>query len=223
MTAWSYSSLSTFKQCPKKYYHLRIAKDVKDASTQALRYGNEVHKAAELYIRDGVPIPKKFDFILKSLDALNKIEGDKHCELKFGVSYDGENYSPCKFFDKEKEVWWRGIADLVIVNKDKAYLVDYKTGKNARYADTAQLDALAAATFLHFPEVQTIKSALLYVVSNDFIRKEHTREFIKSYFAGFHPDLDRLAVAEESNVWNAVSGPLCAYCPVTKCPHNRRG
>ena len=78
MTAWSYSSISTFKQCPKKYYHLRIAKDVKDISTQALRYGNEVHKAAELYIRDGLPIPKKFDFILKSLDAFNKMGNKRY-------------------------------------------------------------------------------------------------------------------------------------------------
>ena len=222
MTAWSYSSLSTFKQCPKKYYHLRVAKDVKDTGSFAMRYGNEVHKAAEVYIKDGEDIPKKFDFITDTLNALKKIPGEKHCELRFGVSYDGEEYTPCTFFDRKKEVWWRGIADLVIVHEDRAFLVDYKTGKNAKYADTAQLDALAAATFLHFPEVNTIKSALAYVVSNEFIRKEHHRELIKSYFATFQPDLDRLAGAEESDVWNAVSGPLCAYCPVKKCSHNRK-
>ena len=30
MTAWSYSSIKTFDQCPKKYFHLKIAKDIQD-------------------------------------------------------------------------------------------------------------------------------------------------------------------------------------------------
>jgi len=216
-TAWSYSSLSTFKQCPKKYYHLKVAKDVKDKGSVAMSYGNELHKAAELHIKNGEEIPKKFDFITKMLTSLKNIRGEKHCEIKYGLTYDGTNLGPCGFF--AKDVWWRGIADLVIVDGDKAFLIDYKTGKNAKYADTAQLDALAAATFIHFPEVNTVKSALLYVVSNEFIRKKHKRELLNSYFAGFHPDLERLRVAEESGVWNAVSTPLCGWCPVTKCEH----
>jgi hypothetical protein len=48
---WSYSSLKTFEQCPKKYYHLRIVKDVKDEGSEATIYGQEVHKAAEEYIK----------------------------------------------------------------------------------------------------------------------------------------------------------------------------
>ena len=37
--AWSYSSIKTFDQCPKKYYHLKIAKDVQDGDTTATVYG----------------------------------------------------------------------------------------------------------------------------------------------------------------------------------------
>ena len=51
MTAWSYSSISTFKQCPKKYYHLKVAKDVKDIGSEAMLYGNQVHTAADDYIK----------------------------------------------------------------------------------------------------------------------------------------------------------------------------
>lgn len=220
MTAWSYSSISTFKQCPKKYYHLKVAKDVKDTSSEAMLYGNQVHKAAEDFIKEGTPIPKKFDYMVPIVSALNSIEGEKHCELRFGVAYDGKDYKPTGFFSKD--VWYRGIADLLIVNEDKAFLVDYKTGKNAKYADTAQLDMLAAATFTHFPEVTHIKSALAYVVSKEFIRKEHTRDLHESYYTTFSEPLESLAAAEEHNVWNAKSGPLCAYCPVTSCEHNRK-
>jgi hypothetical protein len=81
---------------------------------------------------------------------------------------------------------------------------------------------MAAAVFTHYPEVKEIKSALIFVVSNEFVKKVHSRELHKSYYAAFDTPLERLVGAQESNVWNAVSGPLCAYCPVKACVHNRR-
>jgi len=220
MTAWSYSSISTFKQCPKKYYHLKVAKDVRDTGSEAMLYGNQVHKAAEHFIKDGTHIPKKFEYLNPIVNSLNAIEGDKHCELRFGISYDGEKHKETKFF--AKDVWFRGIADLVIVDGEKAYLVDYKTGKNAKYADTKQLDMLAAATFTYFPNVAIIKSALAYVVSNEFIKKDHTRDEQELLYTTFDEPLEALAAAEEHDVWNAISSPLCGWCPVTSCEHHRK-
>lgn len=217
MDAWSYSSLSTFKQCPKKYYHLKVAKDVKDYGNEATRYGNKLHKAAELYIKSDTPLEKGFEFLKPTLESIKNIDGTKHCELRLGISKDGTKYGATKFF--ADDTWWRGIADLIIVNGEKAYLIDYKSSKSARYADTKQLDLLAAATFLHFPEVEVVKSALAFVVSNEFVKKKHEAPLLKSYLAQFDPDLERIEVAEETGVWNAVSGPLCAYCPVKTCPH----
>jgi len=219
MTAWSYSSIKTFDQCPKKYYHLKVIKDVKDFGNEATIYGSQVHKAAEDYIANGIEIPAKFSFITAPLKALASIQGQKHCELRLAVSYDGQEYKPTEFM--ARDVWYRGIIDLLIINEDTAYIVDYKTGKNAKYSDTTQLDALAAAVFVNFPTVKTIKSALLYLVSGDFIKKEHKKELTKSYFATFNGVLERLNVAEQSGVWNAVSGPLCGFCPVKSCEHYR--
>ena len=220
MTAWSYSSINTFKQCPKKYYHLKVAKDVKDVSSSAMYYGNEVHRAAEHYVKKGTPIPTKFNFIKNTLDSLNNIQGEKHCEIRMALAKEDGEYAPTTFF--ADNVWWRGIADLLIVDDDKAYLVDYKTGKSAKYADTKQLDLLAGATFTHYPGIKSIKSALAYVVSNEFVQKKHTSDMRKSYLTVFDDELERLDSAEENEVWNAIDGPLCAYCPVTKCEHNRR-
>jgi len=55
--AWSYSSITLFDQCPKKYYHLRVVKDIKEPESEAMLYGTAVHTAAEEYVRDGTPIP----------------------------------------------------------------------------------------------------------------------------------------------------------------------
>ncbi len=220
--AWSYSSIKTFEQCPKKYHHLRILKDFKDEDSTATIYGKELHKAAEDFIKEGTPIPPRFSFINDTLEALKKIEGEKHCEIKLGIAKRDGKFVPCDFF--AKDVWWRGIADLLIINEEKqtAYLVDYKTSKNAKYADTKQLDLLAGAVFTHYPKIMEIKSALLFVVSNEMVKKKHEFMMQSSYLNSMEPELTRLEAAMKTNVWNPVSGPLCKFCPVTSCAHNRR-
>ena len=103
---WSYSSISTFQQCPRKYYRLRVLKDIKEPEAEHLIYGNEVHKAAEEYVRDGKEIPAKFAFIKPQIDTLLQIEGSKHCEIKMGLT---KELDACEFYDPK--VWWRGIAE----------------------------------------------------------------------------------------------------------------
>lgn len=219
MVAWSYSSIKTFDQCPKKYYHLKVAKDVKDDPGEAAIYGTLVHEAAELFVKDGTPIPEKFAYMRPIVERLAAIEGEKHTELKLGLRKEGDQFIPCDFFDKQ--VWYRGIVDLVVVNGTKAFMVDYKTGKNARYADTKQLDLMAGALFAKFPDLHKIKSALVYVVSNEFIPKEHVREKMHMYLSVFDDQLERLDAAEASGVWNPKSGPLCGWCPVVNCENYR--
>jgi PD-(D/E)XK nuclease superfamily len=194
--AWSYSSIKTFDQCPKKYYHLRVAKDVEDIAGEAADYGTAVHEAAEL----------------------QRLAGTRHCEMKLAVTSPETGLKPTEFF--AKDVWWRGIIDLAVVNDTKAVMVDYKTGKSARYADVKQLDLMAGALFAHFPKLERIKSALLFVVSDEVVRKVHVREQQEQYMSVFNPQLDRLEGALLSGVWNPKSGPLCGWCPVTSCPHH---
>lgn len=216
MQAWSYSAIKTFEQCPKKYYHLRVAKDVKDEPGEAADYGTAVHLAAEEFIRDGKPIPDKFAYMRPIVERLARIPGDKLPEVKLAVTRE---FEPCGFFDAD--AWWRGIADLLIIDGHKAWCIDYKTGKSAKYADTKQLDLLAGAVFAHFPEVVTIKSALAFVVSGELIPKSHVSLKRDEYLNVFSTQLDALSTAMDNGVFNAKSGPLCGWCPVESCEHWR--
>jgi hypothetical protein len=217
MTAWSYSSIKTFTQCPKKYYHLKVAKDVKDKQNTAALYGEQAHKAAEDYVAKGTPIEPKFHPMKAVAEVLNAMPGEKFPEMKMGIKKVDGGYEPSKF--SAPDVWWRGVADLVIINGSEAKLVDYKTGKNAKYADVKQLDLMAGALFVLKPELKIVKSALAFVVSNDFISKNHTADLRDSYLSVFDKDLNALETAHQSGVWNPISGPLCGWCPVTSCPH----
>lgn len=216
--SWSYSSIKTFAQCPKKYYHLKVAKDVQDSGSDATAYGSEMHLAAENYVKDGTPLPPKFSFLQPFLNALDKIPGERFCELKMGVRKVDGGYVACAFDDPD--YWWRGIADLLIVDGYKAYSLDYKTSKSAKYADLKQLDLVAAAVFLHFPQVMQIKSALAFVVSGEFVKKEHVTTERSDYLSVFGKELEQLEDAHESGVWNAKTSPLCKFCPVLTCEHN---
>jgi hypothetical protein len=219
MTAWSYSSIKTFDQCPKKYYHLKVAKDVKDTAGPEADYGTQAHEAAEHYIKHGTPIPGKFKIMRPVVETLAQFPGEKHTELKLGVRKTDTGYEPCGFFDKD--VWWRGIVDLLITNGKTAHMVDYKTGKNAKYADMKQLDLMAGAVFVHYPEIIKVKSGLAFVVSNEFPKKTHTREHLDTYLSVFDNQLGQLEDAMDSGMWNAKTSPLCGWCPVTSCEHYR--
>ena len=141
---WSYSSLALYQQCPKKYYHLKVAKDIKEELGEAIIFGNEIHKIAEEYVAKDKPIPEKYRGIEPALKALKDMEGEKLCENKLGLTID---FEPCGFFDKK--VWWRGVADIIILQGDTILTVDYKTGKKSQYADLKQLEILALALFKH--------------------------------------------------------------------------
>jgi len=219
---WSFSSIKTFDQCPKKYYHTKVKKDYEENfQTEAILYGNEFHKAAEDYVA-GVSneLDPRFDYALAALDKLKGMKGDKFCEYKMGLT---ENLEPCEFFDKS--VWYRGVADLIILDRESgvAKVFDYKTGKSAKYADKGQLELMALAIFKHFPEIKVVKSGLLFVVCNAFIKETYTvtnepdlwRKWLIAYGA--------LEKAYENDVWNPKPTGLCrAHCVVTECPHNGR-
>jgi hypothetical protein len=116
------------------------------------------------------------------------------------------------------------VADLVIINKKTgtAFSVDYKTSKNARYADVAQLDLVACGLFAKFPEIKRIRSALLFVVSKEFVKAEHHAEMVTKYMQKPTKDVARIESAINNGVWNPVEGPLCRFCSVKQCEYNRK-
>ena len=217
---WSYSSLGLFQQCPRKYYRLRVVKDIVEPEAEHLTYGKLVHEAAELHIRDGVPIPEKYSFLTPVLDVLKAIPGEKHCEYKMGLTADLE---PCDFFDKAN-VWYRGIADLIIIDDGLAHIIDYKTGKSAQYADTKQLELMALCVFKHFPQVERVKAGLAFVVCEEFVKAKYAKDEAPQKWITWLQETNKLEAAHTNDVWNAKPNFTCRkFCPVKDCEHNGKG
>lgn len=216
---WSYSSLSLFKLCPKKYYHERVAKDIPFEETEALRYGNEVHAAIERYLKGGELDPK-YEHFRDTVDATWPSGPDVSVFVERKIGYTRE-FKPCDFFDAE--VWFRGKIDLLVVDNDHAWLLDWKTGRNARFADTTELELFAIGVFNAFEQVHKIKAAFVYLVSGDFIERGYDRDSLPNLLMKHLPEVDRMEKAHQLNVWNPSPNFTCKnYCKVESCPHYRR-
>ena len=215
MVKWSYSSMSLFQQCPKKFYHIKVAKTIVEPTSWQMIYGLEAHKVAEDYVQDDVPIPEKFAFMKGALDTVKKYKGVIYCEHKMGVT---DTQEACDF--NADNVWWRGIADLLVVQGDRAKIIDYKTGQN-KYADTKQLELLALAAFKHFPELKVINAGLLFVVHPAFIKQRYERDEIEHRWGKWKEKAEELGTAYTTNVWNPKQNFTCrSWCPVVNCAHN---
>ena len=216
---WSYSNLNLYQQCPKKYYHLRIAKDIKEAPSDAIAFGNKIHKIAQEYVENDKPIPAEYvEAMQPSLDKLKSMDGMKLCENKLGLTID---LKPCGFFDKN--VWWRGIADIIILQDDKAFTVDYKTGKKSQYADLKQLEILSLALFKHYPHIKKVKAGLLFLFADDFIKTAYSAESQSDLWTDWMSDVGQLEASVQSDVWNPKPNFTCrGWCPVDDCEHNQR-
>lgn len=213
---WSFSRIKAFGTCPKQFYHVNVLRQFPYVETEAMRYGTEFHTAAEEFIRDGTPIPEKFAFARAPLEVLAARPGEKLCEQKLGLT---ARLEPCGFSDPD--VWFRGIVDLAIIEGDRAYIVDYKTGRSARYAEKGQLELMALAMFRHFPQLQQIKAGLLFVIANDFIKAEYSRKKARELWQKWLSEYGRMETAFETGVWNPKPSGLCKrHCPVVECVHN---
>jgi RecB family exonuclease len=215
---WSHSSLKDYEGCPRRYHEVKVLKNYPFKDTDATLYGKELHTAAELYIKEDTPLPPQFAFLQGTLDALMAKPGRKLCEHQMGVTKD---LKPCKFMDKE--VWVRGIADLLIIDDENltARVVDYKSGNN-KYPDREQLKLMALMVFAHFPHIRRVSGALLFVVKEDIAKASFMVGEAEEHWWDYRERVARIEQAHETGVWNPKPTPLCGWCPVSSCEHNRK-
>lgn len=213
---WSFSSLKQFENCARAYYETRVTKRFKSKKTDKIIYGEQAHKAAEDHVKaEGKQqLDQRFRHLAPVLTALMNKPGDKYPEYEMAVT---EQLVRCDW-DSET-AWVRGIADLLIVDDHRAWCVDYKTGKS-RYADTDQLELMALMTFIHFPTVEKVFGALLFVNENKPVFHTLKRDAATARWWAFRERLARLEAASMTNVWHPKKSGLCKGCPVTTCEHN---
>jgi hypothetical protein len=210
---WSYSALNDFKNCPFKYWSIKIGKTVSDINTKNME-GADYHEDFQHYVARQRALPPELQKYAVVLDKFRKAPGTVLTEQQWALD---QNYQPCGFKDWDR-AWVRAIADLAILNGSVAQVVDYKFGKP--HKDPEQNSLVAAVMFQTYPQVMTVKSAYWYVLHNKFEPYDFKRENATAIWNTFLPAVNKLAEAKRKDEWPKTPNPLCGWCPVGNCHHN---
>jgi len=215
---WSHSALKDFEGCARRYHEVKVLKKYPTPETEQIKYGKELHSAAENYVKNNTEMPEQFAFMNPVLKALLSKPGRKFPEHEMALT---DNLRPCNF--KSDDMWVRGIADLLIVDDDNltAWVVDYKTGNN-KYPDVDQLILMSLLVFANFPHIRQVKSALLFVVKETMVKHKMSVDDVPAAWQRYRERVAKLHACFEHDVWNPTQTPLCGWCPVKGCEFNPR-
>jgi len=212
--AWSYSALSLYKTCPRKYWAEKVAKVVPFKSNDAAEYGKMVHKKFENYLMKGSPLPLDLKHHEKVLKKLRDASGEGMPEQKLALTEDLE---PTGYFDKD--VWFRCVIDYAKVNDGRALVVDHKTGR--RYDDFLQLELSAIALHTYLPDVEQFTLAYYWTKDKKITPQPLTTAEFPRVWAKVHPVLDRIENSYATDSWPLKQNFLCEkYCGYKDCPYN---
>lgn len=226
----SFSRLNTFEQCGRKFEYLYVLKSVQDLGSVHTEYGTRVHEGLENYakallseepvVADAiVALEGKHSEAAKHFPLVAKLvakPGDKYFEHQMSLNGDKE---PCDWF--ADDVWLRGIADVLVVDGDTAYVFDWKTGKVKD--DPSQMQVFALLTMIHFPQVQIVKTCFVWLAHDQTTSATYTRRMLPHLWTALGPRFDRLQDAVELGVFKATPSPLCKWCAAKDiCPDARK-
>lgn len=210
---WSYTSLTAFETCPRRFYLTRVSKEVKEPQSAAMLHGNEVHKALETALRNETPLPEKYEKYQPIVDSIAAKKGEKLIEHKVALT---KGFKPTTFF--ANDVWVRGVVDVGVVGKDTAVLLDYKTGKPKH--DASQLKLFAGMALSSLPKLQEVKVGFIWLAYNRMSGDDiatYTRDDLPEIWGDFTHRVSRMEVSEKENRFTPRPSGLCRnWCPVGK-------
>lgn len=215
---FSFSSLSTFVNCPRRYHAQYVLKTVKDdPNTPHLVWGNRVHKDFELRQRDGVPLPKDIAMHEPMMKQLEALDGEKKQELRIAF---GPGFKPTEFFGKD--AIYRSVVDFIAKTHRQVTICDHKSGK--RNPKWTQLYLNAIWAFNAYPTISHVEMNFYWtqVQATDTQRMSRD-EWKRVWSTKIEPDLRQYVQAFQEDIWQPRRSGLCrAHCPVLDCEHNGR-
>lgn len=218
----SFSRLSTFEQCPAQFDYLYVSKRVVNQSNEHSDYGDRVHKVLEAKGKgelDEAALSDEGKQTLERWGALvDKVvsrSGDKYFEHQMAVN---RNLAPVEWF--APDVWIRSIADVLVVDGETAYCLDYKTGKVKE--NPTQLQLFAAMVFWHFPNVQAVKTSFVWLKFDEVTNAKYERRFLDSLWRALEPRFDKVQEVINLGVFETKPSGLCPWCAAKEiCPDAR--
>jgi PD-(D/E)XK nuclease superfamily len=209
----SFSFLNTWNICPHQAARRYIVKDLpREPESPEMAWGNEVHSTMENRLNGIIALPESmqaFEQFCTPLDGYRFTP-----ELKLGMTVQGKK---CDFF--ADDVFLRGKLDVPIVLTHTALLLDWKTGKKRE--DPYELEVGALLVQAQWPHAGKIIGQYVWLKdltlgeTHDLSRTDRTWQRVTAAMS----DVER---AMERGAFIKTPGPLCGWCSVMDCEHNRK-
>ena len=219
--SWSWSQLKNWRDCPKRYYHVDVLRDVKREESEQLKAGNIVHKVLEQRIGQGTVLPlayQPYERFTVLFDQMRELGWEVAVERK--LAFD-RNFDSTDYHWKNQDAWYRCKVDVLAIhpNRKAAIAYDWKTGKVNQ--ESQQLALNAQAVMVHHPYVERVSTRYVWLKDKALGTPEvYGQTELTRVWNALWPELKMLEEAHKTTSFPAKPGGLCKeYCPVTSCPH----
>jgi len=153
-TRWSYSSLSTYQQCPQKWKFSYID-DLPWAASAAMTRGTRMHKMAEEYVKGEINFcPPEIKKIGPTLEMFKTRKAKPEV-----IWLLNESWEPVK---DHKDAWIKTIVDIHYKEGDVLYVKDYKSGQMYD-SHRDQLELYGLVGLQMYPDIKRVETSALYM------------------------------------------------------------
>jgi ATP-dependent exoDNAse (exonuclease V) beta subunit len=242
-TPWSVSALQGALECPFRFSQERAPyQKKKPEANSAFKIGKAVHQALEFALRDRSvkvalqaaaydqklttpEIEELLSYAHNIESFINRIKSynqshntDKMLiEEHFALTTD---YKPTDYWNKDKNVFLRGIWDMAICQGSRVLIIDHKSGEPKPMTEhETQLSIYAVTAAFMLPSVSLVQTAIHHVQSEEItyqpaVSREHVQHTLVPWFETY---VEKAAQAVQSA--EARKNRNCRYCNyVTTCP-----
>jgi len=206
--SYSYSSLKLYDNCPKRFYHQRVTKEVVDTGGEASKHGERIHKFLEDRLKKESDLPEEVAKYEAMCATIERHIGDGQIMLEQELTLTNK-LKPTSWF--AEDAWLRSKLDVLIIKSDAAVVIDWKTGK--RRPDYFQLELFAAQVFLRYPEINKVTSGFVWLPDSRMDSKVYNRSDLVKLLEVLLTKVRRVEQSLKADVWPAKPSGLCKYCP----------
>ena len=204
---WSYSSLATFEQCPRRWYH-QYHDGIRGKPTPAMDRGTKVHDQLEWALRaPDLRQRKKLGWVDKTVNRYRKMKGVLP-EVSLNLT---RHWRPIEHLPGDRippGTYVTGRLDVVA----PGFFADWKTGKiyPDKHADQMRLYAimLVSAT-----GIAKWDSELVYVDQEHIEPISFEFDSIKESQRSWDERAQKIYKAKK---FPKKPSPLCAWCPANR-------
>lgn len=207
----TFTILSTYGNCPHQMFRRYIAKDQPYVETPEMAWGNAVHSAFEHRVGGHKPLP----FNMQDWEEFAQPFDNKGAvvEQKLGINAQG-----CSVGFWDGSVWFRGKADLAIVQGDTAYINDWKTGKSA-YEDPFELETNAVLLHAKHPGLKRIMGSYTWLKEKR-VSQMYDLSNTTQTWATMCRLMAEILERKKTGEFEKKKSGLCGWCSVEDCDNH---